>query len=153
MCWCLGLGAVPRIEGVPGSQLTFGRSVSKPSGLLNNLVLIFLTPALTLARVYTGTLCRGKLVDDLGASQFSALARVLSLLNSKRDLKPLFSPSNLQAFFAEPEDYVIPLVPRLHFESLGNARAKERILSRLLTCIAAVVETCEFERANASPLP
>ena len=87
-------------------------------------------------------------MDDLGASQFSALARVLSLPSSERDFKLLLSPLILQVVFAEPEDFVVPSMPRLHFESLGNARAKERILSRLLTCIAAVVETREFEQAE-----
>ena len=87
-------------------------------------------------------------MDDLGASQFSALARVLSLPSSERDFKLLLSPSNIQAIFVEPEDFVVLSVPHLHFESLGNARAKERILSQLLTCIAATVETREFEQAE-----
>ena len=87
-------------------------------------------------------------MDDLGASQFNALARVLSLPSSERDFKLLLSPSNIQAVFVEPEDFVVPSVPRLHFESLDNARAKKRILSRLLTCITAAVETHEFEQAE-----
>ena len=39
-------------------------------------------------------------------------------------------------------------MPRLHFEGLGNARSKERVLNRLLTYIAAATaaETCKFEQ-------
>ena len=37
---------------------------------------------------------------------------------------------------------------RLHFEGSGNVRAKERVLSRLFTRIAAAVETHEFGRAK-----
>ena len=39
-------------------------------------------------------------------------------------------------------------MPRLHFEGQGNGPVKEWVLSRLLTCIAAAVETCEFGRAE-----
>ena len=39
-------------------------------------------------------------------------------------------------------------MPRLHFEGLGNSRAKERVLGRLLTCIATIIETCEFGLAK-----
>ena len=74
-------------------------------------------------------------MDDLGASQFSALARVLSLPSLERDFKLLLSPLNLQAVFAKPEDFVVPLVPRLHFESLGNARSKERIIIGFLLAL------------------
>ena len=35
-------------------------------------------------------------------------------------------------------------MPHLHFEGPRNARAKERILSRLLTCIAIAVEARGF---------
>ena len=87
-------------------------------------------------------------MDELGPSQFSALARVLSLPSSERDFKLLLSPSNLRALFVEPEDFDVPSVPPLHFESLGNACAKERILSILITCIAIAVETQEFEQAE-----
>ena len=64
--------------------------------------------------------------------------------------------------FIEPEDFVIPSVPHLHFEGPGNARAKERVLSRLLTCIMTVVETRKFRQTEniavgedfpISPLP
>ena len=68
-------------------------------------------------------------MDDLGASQFNALARVFSLLSSERDFKLMLSPSNLQVVFVEPEDFAVPLVPRLLFEGPGDARAKERVLS------------------------
>ena len=68
-------------------------------------------------------------MDDLGASQFSALARVLSLLSSERDFKVMLSPSNLQVVFVEPEDFAVPLVSHLHFEGPKGARAKEHILS------------------------
>ena len=78
------------------------------------------------------------------SNQFNALAKVHNLSSSERDFKLLLSPSNLYAVFTEPEDFVIPLVPRLHFEGLGNAHAKERVLSRLLTKIVIVVETREF---------
>ena len=78
--------------------------------------------------------------------QTNALAKVLGLPSSARDFKHLLSPSNLQAVFIEPEDCVIPTVPRLHFEGLGNARAKECVQNRLLTCITAAVETCELKQ-------
>ena len=83
-------------------------------------------------------------MDDLSDSQFSALARVLSLPSLERDFELLLSPSNLQVVFAEPEDFIISSVPRLDFEGPGNARAKERVLSRFLTCITTFVENREF---------
>ena len=87
-------------------------------------------------------------MDDLGANQFSALAKVLSLPSSERDFKLMLSPLNLQAVFAEPEDFIVPSVPRLHFQGSRNARAKEWVLSRLLTYIAATVDIREFGRAG-----
>ena len=39
-------------------------------------------------------------------------------------------------------------MPHLHFEGPGNACAKERVLSRLLTCIMTVVETCKSGQAE-----
>ena len=83
-------------------------------------------------------------MDNLTAYQFSALARVLSLPSSEKDFKLLLSPSSLQAVFTEPEDFVVPSVPHLHFECLGNAYAKERVLGRLLNCIATAVENHEL---------
>ena len=64
------------------------------------------------------------------------------------DFKLLLSPSNLLAIFIKPGDFIVSSVPRLHFEGPSNARAKERVLSMLLTCIATMVETREFERAK-----
>ena len=58
-------------------------------------------------------------MDDLSDTQFGALAKVLSLLSSARDFKYLLTPSNLQEVFVEPKDFVIPLVPHLHFEGPG----------------------------------
>ena len=61
--------------------------------------------------------------------------------------------------FIEPEEFVVPSVPRLHFEGLGNAQAKERVLNRLLARIAAVIKAREPEQAkemvvgNDFPLP
>ena len=88
-------------------------------------------------------------MDNLSANQFRALARVFNLLRSERDFKLLLSPSNLQAVFAEPEDFVISSVPCLHFEGPGNARAKEHVLSRLLTSITTKVETLEFGKTES----
>ena len=68
-------------------------------------------------------------MDDLSANQFNVLARVISLSSSARDFKHLLSPSNLHMAFAEPEDFVTPTVPRLHFEGSWNACAKERTQS------------------------
>ena len=53
-----------------------------------------------------------------------------------------------QGDFAEPKDFVVPSVPHLHFEGSRNALAKERVLSRHLTCIAIEVETRESGRAE-----
>ena len=98
-------------------------------------------------------------MDDLSANQFSALVRVLSFLSSTRDFKHLLSPSNLQAAFTEPQDFVIPTMPHFHFEGLGNARAKECVLNQILTYIAAGTETCELEQeedmvvGNDYPIP
>ena len=72
-------------------------------------------------------------MDDLSDTQFGALAKVLSLLSSARDFKYMLTLSNLQEVFVEPKDFVIPSVPRLHFESTGNAHAKEHVLNRLLS--------------------
>ena len=83
-------------------------------------------------------------MDDLSANQFSALAKVLNLPSLEIDFKLLLSPSNLQAVFSKPEDFIIPSVPRSHFEGLKNARAKESVLSRLFTCFVAAIETHEF---------
>ena len=80
-------------------------------------------------------------MDDLSANQFSALAKVLSLPSTTRDFKHLLSPSNLLAAFSKPDDFVSPTVPHLYFKGPGNARAKECVLNRLLTCIMAAVET------------
>ena len=35
-------------------------------------------------------------------------------------------------------------MPRFHFKGSGNARAKELVMSRLLTCIVTTIETCEL---------
>ena len=40
-------------------------------------------------------------------------------------------------------------MPCLHFEGVGNARAKEHVLSRLLTSIATKVETLEFGKTES----
>ena len=50
--------------------------------------------------------------------------------------------------FAEPEDFFVLSVPHLHFEGQGNARAKERVLNRLLTYIATEVETRELRQVG-----
>ena len=68
-------------------------------------------------------------MDDLSASQFNALAKVLSFLSSARDFKHLLSPFNLQEIVAEHEDFVISTVPCFHFEAPGNAHTKDSILS------------------------
>ena len=39
-------------------------------------------------------------------------------------------------------------MPRLHFEGSGNARAKERVLGQLLTCITTTIEACGFRLAE-----
>ena len=70
----------------------------------------------------------------------------------------MLSPSNIQAVFAEPEDFVILPVPHLHFEGLGNAHAKECLLNRLLISIVAAVEPRELKQvggigvSNDSPI-
>ena len=83
-------------------------------------------------------------MDDLSDNQFSALARVLSLMSSARDFKFQPSPSNLQAVFAETKDLVVPSVPCFLFEGSGNALTKERVLSWLLTYIGVTVEIHEL---------
>ena len=87
-------------------------------------------------------------MDDLGANKFSALARVLNLPSSKRDFKLLLSPLNLQVIFLKLDDFVVLSVPCLHFEGPRNARVIERVLSRLLSYIVAMVETREFGQAE-----
>ena len=87
-------------------------------------------------------------MDDLSDTQFGALAKVLSLPSSTRDFKYLLTPSNLQEVFVEHEYVVVLSVPCLHFEGLGNARAKERVLNRLLARIASTAEAWEYEKVE-----
>ena len=75
---------------------------------------------------------RGKHVDDLSPTQFDTLVKVLSSLSTKRDFKHLLKPANLQDVFDLPKEFILPKVPHLNFEGPGSARAKERVLSRLL---------------------
>ena len=60
----------------------------------------------TLFSACVGTPGQGKLVDDMSASKFGSLARVLSLPSLARDFKFLLTPSNLQELFNQPEDFV-----------------------------------------------
>ena len=94
-------------------------SVLKPQAYLIALFSFFFTSALTPAHVYTSTLGQVKLGDDLVANQFNALVIVLSLSNLERDFKLLLSFLNLQAVFVKHKDFIIPSMPRLHFESRG----------------------------------
>ena len=81
------------------------------------------------------TLGRGKLVDVLSSSQFDSLVKVLSLLSSAQDFRHLLKLVNLREVFDHPKEFVLLKIPHLNFESSGDARAKERVQSHLLSFI------------------
>ena len=65
-------------------------------------------------------------------AQFDSLVKVLSFPSSKRDFRYLLTLSSLQEVFDHSEEFVVPL---LNFDGSGEAPARERVLSRLLTRI------------------
>ena len=93
---------------------------------------------------YVGTLGQRKLIDDLSPLQFESLVKVLSLLSLERGFNFLTS-ANLQSVFDQLEEFFVPTIPRFNFEGLGGARARERVLHRLLIDIEEVTEARETE--------
>ena len=85
--------------------------------------------------LWPGSLSRGKLVDDLSPTQFDLLIKVLSLPSTKRNFRHLLTLSNFWEIFDHPKEFILSKFPRLNFEGSGDARAKERVQSRLLTRI------------------
>ena len=71
-----------------------------------------------------GTLGRGKLVDDLGPSQFDSLVKILSLPSSAKDYRFLLTLTNLWEVFDQPEEFTIPKVLYFNFKISGYTRAR-----------------------------
>ena len=90
--------------------------------------------------VWAGSLSWGKLIDDLSPTQFDSLVKVLSHPSTERDFRYFLISSNLQEVFDHPEEFILPKVPRLNFESSGDVRARERVQTCLLTCIKEAFE-------------
>ena len=88
---------------------------------------------------------QGKLVDDLSPSKFDSLVKVLSL---PRDFRFLLMPTNLREVFDKPEDFIVPKVLHLNYESSGDTRAMKRVLSHLLSCIQAASEAQTQQEAK-----
>ena len=65
---------------------------------------------------------------------------MLSLLNTERDSIRLLTPKNLWEVFDHKEEFILSKVPRLIFEGLGDAQAREQVQSRLLTQIKEASE-------------
>ena len=74
-------------------------------------------------------------MDDLISSQFNSLVKVLSLPSSALDFEHLLTLENLREVFNHPEEFVLSKVLHLNFEGSRDARAREKIPTRLLSHI------------------